>query len=85
MKNQMASWCIDEMDGSKSVFIHLPGLVAESGQNLYNELSRIPDSEWIQGKFMQHLTPRLVRWHKRESSNTGSGATPSPLGQVGEI
>lgn len=61
--NSMASWCIDEMDGTKSVFVHLPGLVAESGQNLYNELSRIPDSEWIQGKFMKNLTPRLVRWH----------------------
>lgn len=58
----MATWVIDEVDGSKSVFIHLPGLVAKQ-HTLYNELHRIPDSEWIQGKFMQHLTPRLVRWH----------------------
>ena len=51
------------MDGSKSVFVHIPRLVAKSGQKLYDELSSIPDSQWIQGKFMQHLTPRLVRWH----------------------
>ena len=61
--NKMATWCIDEADGSKSLFIHLPGVAAKSGQKMYDELSKIPDSEWIQGKFMQHLTPRLVRWH----------------------
>lgn len=59
----MTSWVIEEVDGSKSVFIHLPGLVAKSGQGLYDELNRIPDSDWIQGKFMQHSTPRLIRWH----------------------
>lgn len=53
----------DEPSGAKSVFVHLPGVAASHGQALYNELSQIPDAEWIQSKFMQHLTPRLQRWH----------------------
>jgi alkylated DNA repair dioxygenase AlkB len=59
----MSSWVITEADGRKTVFLHLPGLLSGPGNKLYEELMGIPDSEWIQGKFMQYLTPRLVRWH----------------------
>ena len=52
----------DHVDGSKSVFVLLRG-AASPFARLHNELDSLPDSEWIQGTFMQNAIPRLVRWH----------------------
>lgn len=54
-----------ETDGRVSVFAFLPGALAGSAQarGVFEELQALPDEEWIQGTFMQHKVPRLVRWH----------------------
>ena len=54
-----------EYGGEQSVFVHCRGLLNQR-EALYDELLHIPDAEWIQGRFMQHLIPRLVRWHDQE-------------------
>lgn len=54
-----------ETDGRVSVFAYLPAaaLASKTALGIYEELRALPDSEWIQGKFMQHKVPRLVRWY----------------------
>lgn len=54
-----------ESDGSRCVFVHCRGLLRRR-RALYEELLTIPDAQWIQGRFMQHATPRLIRWHDQE-------------------
>jgi len=65
----------DEIDGRLSVLVHVPDYLTSLAKldatsptckELKAELDAIPDSGWVQGKFMQALVPRVVRWHQTE-------------------
>jgi len=61
----MPTWTFQEVDGRTSVFVHLPGCVADASGAVCEELHALTDDRWVHGRFAQHAVPRLVRWHSR--------------------